>query len=117
MDNKTKRILLFLFGCVVTRLLLVYIAYNYHKWLPIMGYCALAIGIAFLTIYVTGIRKTGPEVFGDRIWWNSLRPIHGGLYILFGILALSQWYKNAWIVLLADVLIGLVAFLWFHFGK
>ena len=29
------------------------------------------------------LRKTGLEVFGDKIWWNNLRPIHG---ILYGLL-------------------------------
>ena len=28
-------------------------------------------------------RKTGKEVFGSKIWWNDLRPVHASLYILF----------------------------------
>jgi hypothetical protein len=110
MDNKTKRLLLFFFGCIASRFLLVWLAYKYVKWVPYMGIAALIIGCGFITIFLMGARKTGPEVFGDRIWWNALRPIHGGLYLLFAIMALTKFYKDAWKVLLLDVCIGLIAF-------
>ena len=78
-----------------------------------MGYVAIIIGLGFLTIYFTGSRKTGGEVFGDKIWWNDLRPIHGALYLLFAYSAING-SNNAWMFLLVDVLIGLVSFLSFH---
>jgi hypothetical protein len=108
------RFLLFLFGCIGTRILLMYIAKTISlNYLPYLGLITLTIGIGFLFIYFTGIRKTGAEVFGDKIWWNSLRPIHGALYILFSINALQKQQKG-WIFLLIDVIIGLIAFLFHH---
>ncbi len=105
-----KRMLLFVVGCLGARLLLAYIAKTVSKdWLRILGYLALIPAAGFLYIYLTGSRKTGAEVFGDRIWWNSLRPIHAVLYLLFAILAIAQ-YTCAWKVLLADVILGAIAF-------
>jgi hypothetical protein len=107
---ETKRYLLFLLGCIGTRLLLTWFSYflNFNLILPII---TGLISIGFITIYLTGIRKTGAEVFGEKIWWNSLRPIHGLLYLLFTLLYLKG-YNNAWIILLVDTLIGLTAFLY-----
>ena len=72
MDNDTKRLLLFLFGCMGTRLALVWAAYKYPGLLRPMGFFALAISIGFMYIFVNGLRKTGVETFGDKIWWNEL---------------------------------------------
>ena len=79
-----------------------------------MGYLALLPAIGFIYLYLTGTRKTGPEVFGDKIWWNDLRPIHGLLYLLFAYNAING-NKNAWIYLLVDVIVGLTSFIWFHY--
>ena len=115
MNTIQKRILLFLIGCIGTRSLFVYLAKNastkYLKW---MGYLALLPAIGFFYIYFTGSRKSGTEVFGDKIWWNNLRPIHGTLYSLFAFNAING-NKNAWIYLLVDVIIGLISFLHFHY--
>ena len=110
-----QRILLFLIGCIGLRSLFVYIArYIETKYLPYLGYLALLPAIGFMYIYLTGSRKTGPETFGEKIWWNDLRPLHGLLYFLFAYSAITG-KKEAWIFLLADVLIGLVSFLIHHF--
>ena len=61
-------------------------------------------------IYLTGSRTTGPEVFGDKIWWNNLRPIHAILYILFAYNAFNQ-NKNSYIYLLLDVILGFTSFI------
>ncbi len=115
MNNITKRFLLFLIGCIGTRLLLVYIAKNVNMTLlKYMGYLLLLPAFGFFYIFFTNSRKTGPEVFGDKIWWNNLRPIHGLLYLLFSYNAITG-NKNAWIYLLVDVLFGLTAFLAHHF--
>ena len=114
MENKIKKYLLFLIGCIGTRFVLVYIAKNIStQMLKYMGYLLLLPAIGFFYIYFTGIRKTGPEVFGDKIWWNSLRPIHGILYLLFSYNAIIGNH-NAWIFLLVDVLFGLTSFLVYH---
>jgi hypothetical protein len=114
MNNLQKRFILFLFGCIGTRSLLVIIAkYIQLKYLKYMGYLALIISFSFLYIFLTGSRKTGAEVFGEKIWWNNLRPIHSLLYFLFAYNAIIG-NRNAWIYLLIDVLIGLISFLIFH---
>jgi len=114
MNTIQKRFLLFLIGCIGTRTLLVYIAKNANnELLKYMGYLLLLPAMGFFYIYLTGIRKTGPEVFGDKIWWNNLRPIHGLLYLLFSYNAING-NKEAWIYLFIDVLFGLTKFLMHH---
>jgi hypothetical protein len=116
MDDLTKRIALFLVGCIGTRLLFVYIAKTINvNYLPYMGYVALIIAFSFLFIYITGSRQTGPEVFGEKIWWNSLRPVHALLYGLFAYNAINK-VPTAWIYLLVDVSIGLISFLVYHYN-
>jgi hypothetical protein len=114
MNTLQKRFALFLIGCIGTRSLFVYLAYHADKqWLRYMGYAALLPAIGFMYIYLTGSRQTGPEVFGDKIWWNHLRPVHSLLYALFAYFAI-QGSRNAWGFLLADVVLGLVSFLIHH---
>jgi hypothetical protein len=111
-----KRILLFLIGCIGTRSLLVYIAKTTDvNYLPYLGYVALLPAAGFLYIFISGIRKTGAEVFGDKIWWNNLRPIHALIYTLFAYNAIHK-SKNSWMFLLGDVIFGLINFLWHHYS-
>ena len=115
MNDIQKRFLLFLIGCIGTRTLFVLIAKNAGpKYLPLLGYLALLPAIGFIYIYLTGSRKTGGEVFGEKIWWNDLRPIHSLIYFLFAYNAIIGNNK-AWIYLLVDVIFGLSSFLIFHF--
>jgi Na+/H+ antiporter NhaC len=75
MDTIYKRFLLFLIGCIGTRILFVIIAKNiYNKYLPYLGYLAMVPAIGFIYIYLTNSRQTGAEVFGGKIWWNNIRP-------------------------------------------
>ena len=114
MTNKLKRILLFLFGCIGTRLALVYIAKTISlQYLPVLGYVALLPAIGFMYFFISGTRQTGAEVFGDKIWWNNLRPVHAALYGLFAYNAINK-NPNAWMFLLVDVLVGLIAFVRQH---
>jgi hypothetical protein len=115
MNNIQKRFLLFLFGCIGLRSLFVIISKNASaKVLPYLGYFALLPAIGFLYIYLTGSRKTGGEVFGEKIWWNDLRPIHSLFYFLFAYNAITG-NMGAWIYLFVDVIIGLISFLFFHY--
>lgn len=111
-----KRILLFLIGCIGIRTLFVIMAkYASEKQLFYMGALALLPALGFIIIYFTGIRTTGAEVFGDKIWWNDLRIVHAMLYILFAIYAFqNKWF--AWMPLGVDVLLGLIAFLVYHYS-
>jgi hypothetical protein len=115
MNNLQKRMLMFLIGCIGVRSLFVVIAkYTNINYLKYLGYLALMPAIGFLYIYLTGSRKTGPETMGEKIWWNNLRPIHSILYLLFAYNAIKG-NKQAWIFLLADVLLGLISFLIYHY--
>jgi hypothetical protein len=115
MNTMQKRFLLFLIGCIGTRSLFVYIAkiapLNY---LPYLGYLAIIPAIGFIYLFLTGSRQTGAEVFGSKIWWNNLRPIHA---VLYGLFAYNAIQKNpfSWVYLLIDVILGLFSFLTYHF--
>ena len=111
MNDITKRNLLFLVGCIGTRSLFVYLAKTINvKHLQWMGWISLIPAIGFLYIWWNGLRKTGPEVMGERIWWNDLRPVHATLYLIFAYMAINKQEK-AYIPLLIDVSLGLIAFL------
>jgi len=115
MNHLQQRFLLFFFGCIGIRSLFVIIArYINTKYLKYLGYLALLPAIGFIYIYLTGTRKTGAEVFGEKIWWNNLRPIHSILYFLFSYNAIIG-NKQSWRYLLVDVLIGLISFLIHHY--
>jgi hypothetical protein len=103
-----KRLALFLIGCVGTRIMLVYLAKTRTDLLPYMAIIAFLIAFGFMYFYLTGTRTTGPEVFGEKIWWNNLRPVHASLYFIFALFALQK-NKNAFWILLIDVILGLVA--------
>ena len=79
-----------------------------------LGFLALLPALGFAYIYLTGSRQTGKEVFGEKIWWNDLRPLHSLLYFLFAYNAIIG-NKNSWIYLLIDVVIGIISFLIFHY--
>ena len=115
MNPTQKRFLLFLIGCLGTRTLFVYLAKNANRiYLEYMGYLSILPAVGFFYLFLSGSRKTGPEVFGNKIWWNNLRPIHGLMYFLFAYNAING-DAFAWIYLLIDVIIGLVSFLLFHY--
>jgi len=112
---KTKRIILFLFGCILTRLILVYIAKNVNDdYLSYLGYLAIIPAFVWLYLYFGNKRKTGPEVFGQSIWWNNLRPVHSILYLCFAYSAINK-NRNSYIYLLIDVIIGFLSFIVYHF--
>ncbi len=117
MNEIKKRFLLFLIGCMGTRLLFVYAAKNAGpKYLHYLGYLALLPAIGFTYIFLTGSRPTGGETFGQKIWWNNLRPVHALLYSLFAYNAINR-NASAWKILLLDVVIGLVSFLAHHYQE
>ena len=115
MDHLQQRFLMFLIGCIGIRSLFVIIAkYIHTEYLKYLGFLALLPAIGFMYIYLSGSRKTGAEVFGEKIWWNDLRPVHSILYFLFAYNAIIG-NTQSWIYLLVDVLIGLISFLIHHY--
>ena len=111
------RFMLFLFGCIGSRLLLTLVsAFSSGLMLKILGVIALIPVIGWIYIIFIGKRDTGLEVLGDKIWWKNLRPIHLILWSFFAYLAITG-NKKAWIVLLMDTLFGLSSFLVFHWNE
>lgn len=114
LNSIQRRFLAFLIGCVGVRLLLVHAVRKINRdRLPILGYLALLVAFGFLFIFLTGGRKTGIEVQGGKIWWDSLRPIHAFFYLWFARLAFKK-NRNSYIPLLLDVVFGLTSFLSYH---
>jgi hypothetical protein len=96
------------------RVLFVYLAKTQTHLLSYMALPAFLIACGFFIIFFKGLRKTGAETFGEPIWWNGLRPIHGLLYLCFAIAAYNGW-KSSYQLLLMDVLIGICSWAMFHF--
>lgn len=119
LQSKTlkTRFLLFLIGCIGSRLAFTIIsAYSTGTFLKLLGLLALGPVIGWLYIIFIGKRDTGLEVFGDKIWWKDLRPIHTLMWATFSYMAING-NRKAWIVLLIDTLFGLSAFLVYHWRQ
>lgn len=114
LSDSQKSSLLFTFGCIPARVLLVYLAYLRNtselKWLTYFPAITLAIGIGFLILYFTGIRKSGAETFGKPIWWNKLRLYHGILFIAYSVAAINDC-DFAPLILLFDLGMGIGGFI------
>lgn len=110
------RFLLFLAGCMGTRSALVYAAATAPEpYLKAMAVPAAFVALGFAIIYAGGYRRTGPETGGQPIWWDALRPAHAALYACFAWAAWTGRRALAWQALFVDVVLGLGAFLAFHF--
>jgi hypothetical protein len=115
MDNKHKRLALFLIGCIGTRTALTYIVKHHNqKYQKLLVLVLLAPAIGFTYIYMNDLRKTGPEVFGDKIWWNNLRPFHALMYFSAAYLVYSK-NKQAYFPIALDTIVGLLSFSYYHF--
>jgi hypothetical protein len=74
-----------------------------------MSFPAAIICIGFLVSYIK--YKPGDlGIFDGNVWWNNLRFIHGIIYGVFAYLAYTH-NKHAYIALLIDVIVGIIAFL------
>jgi hypothetical protein len=120
MEIKTKRFLLFLLGCIPMRLFFVYLVKHIAvKYLPYLGVLGLIVGISFLWLYAFGNKAADGQLAwaGEPyIWWNSLRIVHGLLYLGFAATAFTKQRDYAAGFLLTDVTVGLVAWLIHHFN-
>ena len=110
------RVVLFLFGCIFTRLLLAALAVSVTNPRHRQAFLVLLtlIGASLIYQHISGHRKTGIETFGEPIWWDDLRPIHGSMYLTAaGLFAAGQ---NTWasILLSIDTLVGFTMFLLHH---
>ena len=85
--------------------------YGAHKY-PVLGrqlaLLLLLPALVWLYLYIFKLRLTGPEVFGGRIWWNDIRPIHAMLYASTAYLAYTG--SDLWLYpLMIDVGVGFTA--------
>lgn len=109
-----KNITLFLLGCIPLRLLYAYFASKATtEQLKLLAIPSLAIAISFFYLFIYDLRKEAGETFGDKMWWNDLRPLHGGLFLAFAVMAMKG-NSNSYIPLLLDAIIGLGAFTYYH---
>lgn len=109
MISLNQRWLLFLFGCILLRLLFVYVArFASDNILKIMGFIALLPAIGFLYLWIFNKRLFGTEA-GGEIWWKNYRIIHSLLYFMFAYLAITK-NNQAWKILAIDVIFGLILF-------
>lgn len=112
------RELLFLIGCIGSRTLLTMLSRNLN-YLPYIGSVTLLMSLSFIYIYMFGSEMADRQLewLGDKkIWWNKLRIIHGGLFLIFSVLAFMK-YESSWMVLGLDTLIGLTAWIAHRFYK
>lgn len=118
METKLQtRIVTFLIGCIGTRIGLAYAAkFSSKIWSKLLSVVTGIMALGFATIYLFGLRKTGLETQGAPIWWNHLRPLHALLYAIasWGLFVGKQ--ELSWKVLLVDTLVGLMAFLHYHYN-
>lgn len=118
MNNIQRRFLLFLGGCIPARLFFALSAkYGSLIIKQLLGIIAFMIASGFLIIYFGKLRETGLETGGEKIWWNDLRPIHAVLYYYFFYNIFFADVNNAWKILIADILLGLLAFFHFHISN
>jgi hypothetical protein len=115
MNSIQKRFLLFLFGCIPSRLALAALAkYSPTAYLPYLGYLALLPAFGFIYLFFSGKRTIGLETQGTPIWWTKFRLFHGLMYLLFAFYAIQK-YSNAYKIIVADTIVGLVLFLIHHY--
>lgn len=92
--NSNNIYLLFIFICIPVRLLYAILINNN------LNYSFFSVFIGLLFIY-RGLTWNGEKgIFGDVLWWNKMRFIHGIIYIL------SYKYPK---LLYLDVLLGFSA--------
>lgn len=117
-DPLKKRWLLFLFICILSRLLLVYTARFGKKetLVKFMGFLSLFPAFGFAYLWFTNGRQVGMETGGNRIWWSNYRILHALCYFTFAVLAIQE-NPNAYLALAADVTIGLSLFFLYHGTK
>lgn len=109
-----QRWILFLLGCIGTRLLFVIIAkFSSATTLPYLGYAALVPAFGMLYLWLTSSRMTGMEA-GGKIWWHSWRIAHAALYLAFAYAAITH-NRDAYLYLAADVILALSLF-FAHYG-
>ncbi len=104
----------FLFGCVMTRVLIALIVKHIDpKQLKIVSILALGLAIGWFYLFLFQKRQTAFEA-GGVTWWNQYRPIHASIYLFVAYFAYTKQQQNAFYMLLIDVIFGLIVWLYHH---
>ena len=115
MKTIQKRFLAFLLLCIPVRIAFVFVAKNIDKnYLPYLGFLGILPAFGFFYLFTFGKQKRRGQTFGQKIWWNNLRPVHSALYFLFVYLALNK-NNQAYVPLIIDVVIGFFSFIIYHY--
>ena len=110
MDSLTpqerKRAAIFYLGCIPIRSLTVAVAVMFPEYAWVVGvmYVVFAVGLAWRLINHKASDRGG---FGGSVWWNSMRPVHIVLWLLFAVLV-ARKDERAWIPLVLDITLSLV---------
>ena len=93
--------------CILVRVFIAYLAFlSYNSNLRyILVAFLFTVSIVLTYLYITKQRKIG--AFGQKIWWDFLRPIHAILFFISGVL-LSTKVKETYIILLISAFIGII---------
>ena len=84
-----KKIVLFVFGCLLVRLSFALISKNINKkMLPLLGKIAIIPAIWLLVLYLGDLRQR--VALNQKVCWNNLRPLHPILYFTFAYLAMNK---------------------------
>ena len=130
MDNTSdqKRIALFFFGCIPVRSALAWWAWRISNNTTEGGSAqryALAVLASLIGIGLIAqarrrdiANENTPTVvprggFGGEVYWNSY--VHGGFYLLFALLFMTK-FKNAWFVLVIDIIFAIVTVINHYFN-
>jgi hypothetical protein len=112
-----KRIILFLFICIPSRLLIAYLGKKFESGKKlnriILSLITFIMGLGFLKIYFIGSEKADAQLEWagvERIWWDNLRIAHGVCYIFFSVFNFLN-YTNSWFFIIAEVSFGLLAWI------
>lgn len=103
------KILYYYIICIFVRLCLAYSVYYVQKpkirYIFSLLYFILSIGALYQ--YIIKTRTFG--AFHNKVWWDSLRPIHALLF-LFTSIGLFYKYKYSYMFLLLDTLISILGY-------
>ena len=101
---------LFYFGCIGSRLLLVYLFYKLYlfqrDWLLyLLSAIFFIMGFGMLLIMLFNLRPN-KGAFNNTIWWGSYRPIHILLYLSMSYFFLKREINYPWKLFLLDTMIS-----------
>ena len=108
--SEKTRTVLYLTICVPIRLVLAYMPiYLADTHRPYLATLTGAMSLGMLCLALGNDPSTQTGFFGGHAWWAPYRVVHGMILLLATVLLLRR-DKNASVLLLVDVLVGLVIY-------